>query len=187
VPLPTLPGVRIEEARELAQQLMAAHGLVGWTLVLDGARTRAGVCRPARRQIGLSRVLTALHSREEVTETVLHEVAHALAGVEHGHDAVWRATAVSIGASGARCVDAAAPRPPAPWVGTCPSGHTAERHRRPQRPVSCGRCSRRFDPSALLEWRHHGQAAAMTERYLAELAALRPVVGRPPVTSAAAP
>lgn len=182
--MPTLPGVRIEEAAELAEQLMAAHGLEGWRLVLDGARTRAGVCRPGRREIGLSRVLAALHSREEVTETVLHEVAHALVGVEHGHDAVWRARARAMGASGTRCVDPGAPRPAAPWTGTCPRGHTADRHRRPQRPVSCGRCSRGFDPSALLEWRLHGQPAPMTDRYLAELAALRALVGRRSVTSA---
>ena len=156
----------------LATRLVAEHGLTGWRVVLDRARTRAGVCRPARREIGLSRVLTELHSEAEVTDTVLHEVAHALVGAEHGHDAVWRATARAIGCSGERCVSATAPRAPAAWEGRCPAGHTSTRHRRPDRPVSCARCSSRFDPSALLEWRLHGQEVVMTARYRAELAAL---------------
>jgi hypothetical protein len=173
--------VDIDQVPALGRRLMARHGLVGWRLVLDGARTRAGVCRPARREIGVSRVLAQLHTEAEVTDTLLHEIAHALVGAEHGHDAAWRATAVAIGASGARCVPPDAARPPAPWVGTCPAGHTCSRYRRPQRPVSCARCSPRFDAGAVLEWRRDGQPVAMGERYEAELAAVRErsVLGAP--------
>ena len=35
--------------------------------------------------------------------TLLHEIAHALAGHEHNHDEVWKATARSIGCDGCRC------------------------------------------------------------------------------------
>ena len=170
---PSVRVVHTEDALALATRLLAVHGLAGWRVVLDRARTRAGVCRPARREIGLSRVLTELHSEAEVTDTVLHEIAHALAGAEHGHDAVWRATARAIGCSGERCVPASAPRAPAAWEGRCPAGHTSTRHRRPERPVSCARCSPRFDPSALLSWRFHGQEVVMPVGYRAELAALR--------------
>ncbi|SDQ89373.1 SprT-like domain-containing protein [Quadrisphaera sp. DSM 44207] len=165
--------MEIGAAQQLARGLMAEHGLHGWRLVLDRARTRAGVCRPARREIGLSRVLTALHSEAEVTDTVLHEIAHALVGAHHGHDAVWRARALAIGCSGVARLPATAPRPATAWLGTCPRGHTTGRHRRPARPASCARCSRRFDPGALLEWRLRGEAVPMSPRYLAELAALR--------------
>lgn len=33
-------------------------------------------------------------------DTVAHEVAHALVGPAHGHDAVWRRKAVELGGSG---------------------------------------------------------------------------------------
>ena len=35
---------------------------------------------------------------EEVRDTILHEVAHALVGPGHGHDTVWKATAAQVGA-----------------------------------------------------------------------------------------
>lgn len=159
-------------ARAMAIALMVEHGLADWRLVLDGARTRAGVCRPARREIGLSRVLTALHTPEQVRDTVLHEIAHALVGVGHGHDAVWRAKAVEIGGTGTRCVPETAARADTPWKGTCPDGHVVGRHRRPTRVQSCRRCTRGFDPAALLRWTWHGRTVPMHPRYVAELAEL---------------
>lgn len=156
-------------ARAEALALMSRHGLADWTFVFDNAKTRAGVCREQRRQIGLSRVLTHLHSPDEVRDTILHEIAHALTGVAHGHDAAWRATAQSIGCSGMRCVAEGSARPPAPWLGRCPAGHEVSRHRRPTRVQSCARCTRRFDPTALLEWRYRGRRVPMHPRYVEEL------------------
>ena len=127
------------------------------------------VCRFGKRQIGLSRPLTELHSEEEVRDTILHEIAHALVGPEHGHDRVWRAKARAIGSSGERCVSLDAPRVVGDWVGTCPAGHTSTRHRAPQRVATCSRCSRRFDLRNLIRWRYQGASVPMPERYAAEL------------------
>ncbi|GAA2635210.1 SprT-like domain-containing protein [Paractinoplanes durhamensis] len=171
----------LTEARRLASGLIARHGLRGWRLVFDNAKTRAGVCRFDRKEIGLSRPLVALYDVEQVTETVLHEVAHALAGPRHGHDRVWRATARRIGSTGERCMPADAPSVDGPWVGVCPAGHRATAQRRPIRVKSCRACSAGFDPAAIYTWSHHGLPAAMDPRYDAELARIR--AGR----SAAAP
>lgn len=162
--------MQIEVARARAESLMREHGLVGWRLVFDGAKMRAGICRADRREIGLSRVLTQLHSEAEVLDTVLHEIAHALVGPKHGHDAEWQAKARAIGCTGQRCVPTSSARAPAAWVGTCPSGHTTSRHRRPERVQSCRRCSTAFDAGALFTWRLHGQSVPMHPRYVAELA-----------------
>lgn len=161
------------EAQRMARALMTEHGLARWRFVFDNAKTRAGVCRPGRREIGLSRAITALHSEAEVRDTVLHEIAHALVGAEHGHDAVWRAKAREIGCTGERCVPLTAARPPAPWVGTCPAGHSVSRHRRPTRVMTCAQCSRTFDPRHLIEWRLHGAAVPMHPSYARELERLR--------------
>jgi len=165
--------MELRGARDLGNRLLLEHGLSGWRVDFDGAKTRAGVCRYADQVIGLSAPLTRLHDAEEVRDTLLHEIAHALVGPEHGHDRVWRATALRIGCSGRRCVDAQAPRVGGAWVGVCPAGHVKERHRRPERVVSCGRCSPAFSADHVLEWTHSGRPAAMHPNYVAELTALR--------------
>jgi predicted SprT family Zn-dependent metalloprotease len=152
---------------------MARHGLTGWRLVFDNAKTRAGVCRFDRKEIGLSRPLIALYEIEQVTDTVLHEIAHALAGPRHGHDRVWRAIARRIGCSGERCIRADAPSVDGPWEGVCPAGHRTTAHRRPVRVKSCRGCSAGFDPSAIYTWSHRGEPASMDPRYEAELARIR--------------
>lgn len=158
--------------RELARGLMDEHGLHRWTLQFDSAKRRAGLCRYDTRVISLSRHLTALYSADEVTETVLHEIAHALAGPKAGHGPAWRRVAREIGATGQRCVAADAPTVPAPWVGHCPAGHAHQRFRRPIRPMSCSRCRPGFSVEHLVQWRLHGQEVDLGPRYQAELDAV---------------
>lgn len=157
----------------MADGLLREHGLAGWRVELDTAKRRAGVCRFTDRVIGLSGPLTDLHDEVEVRDTVLHEIAHALVGPAHGHDRVWRATALRIGCSGRRCVDTESPRVAGAWVGVCPAGHVKDRHRRPERVMSCGQCSRRFSIDHVYTWSYRGRPAIMHPNYLAELAALR--------------
>lgn len=164
--------MELEHARRLAAQLYAEHGLVGWTFRFDRAKRRAGVCRFASREISLSAELTRLHDPDEVTETILHEIAHALVGPQHGHDEVWRATALRIGSNGRRCLDADVPSVPGAWRGTCPGGHLVNRHRRPERVLLCGRC-RGATLERVFEWTHHGRIAAMHPNYAQELDAIR--------------
>ena len=171
-----------QQTRELATTLMARHRLTGWRLIFDNAKTRAGACHSERREITLSRPLTGLYSAEQVTQTVLHEIAHALAGSGHGHDRRWRTIARRIGYTGGRCLPADAPQVEGPWVGLCAAGHRTTAHRRPVRVRSCPRCSAGFDVSARYTWTFRGGPAAMDPRYDAELTRLsggRPE--RPPV------
>ncbi|MFD6136431.1 SprT-like domain-containing protein [Isoptericola sp. NPDC060257] len=146
-----------EDAARLARGLMAEHGLSRWTFRFDRARRRAGLCRYDRREISLSGPLTDLYDEADVREVVLHEIAHALAGARHGHDAVWRATARSIGSTGRRVVRDDSPEVEGDWVGRCPAGHRVTRFRRPQRPQACARCSPVFDRRFLLTWTYRGR------------------------------
>jgi predicted SprT family Zn-dependent metalloprotease len=163
----------LQDAYRLATELLDHHGLRDWSVTFDNAKRRAGVCRYGVRMVGLSAPLARLHSASEVRETMLHEIAHALVGPDHGHDAVWAAQAREIGSTAERCVPEGASRVPAPWLGVCPAGHTVERHRRPERVQACGQCSGTFSVDLLLEWTHHGRPAAMHANYLLELDRLR--------------
>lgn len=168
----------LSAARTLGLSLLREHGLHDWTLVFDNAKARFGVCRDERRQIGLSRRLTSLSTEDDVRETLLHEIAHALVGKQHGHNEVWRRTAVSIGASGERCGERL-PGSEGPWEGRCPNGHVSHQHKRPTRVKSCGLCSPGFDPTLILDWTYRGQPAPMLGAYLDELASIQDKAGLP--------
>lgn len=162
----------LREARELAVTLMHEHGLSGWRFMFDKAKTRAGQCRFDRREISLSATITPLLSYDEVRETILHEIAHALVGPTHNHDRVWRDQARALGAEGNTRLSTQA-KLPRLWTGTCPRGHQVNRHRRPARPLSCGQCSRTFEPAAMLTWTFKGRAVPMTPAYRAAERAAR--------------
>lgn len=66
--------------------------------------------------------LTCAHTTHaDITNTILHEIAHARVGPGRGHDEVWRAEARRIGCTG----DTHLPydfAPPGPWLLTCGCG-----------------------------------------------------------------
>lgn len=86
------------EALTLARQTLDAHGLHGWKAVIDTRpRKRLGQCRYRNREIGISAYHVTYHSDEDVRDTILHEIAHALVGPGHGHGPVWKAKARALG------------------------------------------------------------------------------------------
>lgn len=148
----------------MARELMDQHGLSGWIFGFDRAEVRAGACHHRDRRITLSRALTAAHDQAEVQETVLHEIAHALVGARHGHDAVWRARARAIGATGQRCYVADDRVVPGRWQGRCRAGHLVHRHRRPTRVLLCGRClPATAELDRVISWTHDGRPVGHDE------------------------
>jgi ribosomal protein L21E/predicted SprT family Zn-dependent metalloprotease len=165
--------MELRVAFEMAEGLVREHGLEGWQVQFDMAKRRAGVCRFGDRVIGLSAPITRVHSEADVRDTVLHEIAHALVGPAHGHDDVWKRTALAIGCSGKRCVSSESPAVPGAWVGICAAGHVRDRHRRPERVLSCSQCRPTFSVEHLFEWTYRGRPAPMHPNYQAELEAMR--------------
>lgn len=162
----------LADAQHMARELMDEHGLTTWSLVFDRAKRRAGVCRAGEQTIGLSRPLTRVHTREQVRDTVLHEIAHALVGPRAGHGPRWQDAALAIGARPHRCLPDDAAKIPGSWQGTCPAGHTIDRHRRPSRVTACRECSATFDPSSIFAWTHHGASADPGPDYRRQLKAV---------------
>jgi hypothetical protein len=97
---------------------------------------------------------------EEIRDTLLHEIAHAIAGHKAGHGAEWKAVCRRIGAK---------PNPKADlkkednvefrWTGLCPNNHKIQRHALTEKGkrLACARCCRDFNGGVfhrayLFEW-----------------------------------
>ena len=90
---------RLIEVAAQARELMDEHGLREWTFRFSAARGRLGECREGEKLIRLSRRHAVNDGPEEVKDTILHEIAHALAGAKARHGPVWKAVAVRLGAT----------------------------------------------------------------------------------------
>lgn len=144
-----------------AQALIRLHLDETWSFGFDSAKRRLGACNYAAKRITVSRYLVALLDDDEVHQTLLHEVAHALAGAEAGHGPRWLALARELGYVGTARHPSPGAISLAPWVGTCPAGHESYRYRAPNRQTSCGQCASRFTPTALIRWEHREVTPAM--------------------------
>lgn len=138
-------------AASLARKLMNEHGLGHATFSFDRSKSRFGYCREEMRygvksiHISLSEHLVRLNSEDEVRNTILHEIAHALVGNCHGHDWVWKTKAREIGSDGIRCYsrdDVVTPR--FLWEATCAHcNKTYGFNRKPTNPRACP-CTKGF-------------------------------------------
>ncbi len=90
---------RLNGVAGMARRLMEEHGLRGWSLAFVEAKRRLGDCHFRDRVIRISRTHALEGSNEQIRDTVLHEIAHAIAGPEAGHGPLWKATALRIGAT----------------------------------------------------------------------------------------
>ncbi len=123
---------------------MNQHGLNHWSFAFDHARRRFGRCNYTTRQISLSRSLTFLNPIEEVRDTLLHEIAHALVPGDH-HGPRWQAMCRSIGARPVRCYTeesvVSLPRKPAAYMLGCETCNWwVERRRLSRRKYLCKKC-----------------------------------------------
>lgn len=145
--------MRMQEAQDIAMKLMSDHGLYKWTFEFNNRKRSFGICRHTLKIIGLSSYLLPSMDLDIVTNTVLHEIAHALVGAGHGHGHIWRRKAIEIGCDGQRCnsmdVDE---NIVAKYIAKCPDcGIKHLKHRKPKR-ISCCRCIGVFDYSRGLEY-----------------------------------
>lgn len=91
-------------ATKMANALLAEHGLdkLGWTFGFDNAQKRLGLCRFSVKRIQISQYFCAAADEEQVRQTLLHEVAHAMLPSGTGHSVAWKRQAAAIGYTGKR-------------------------------------------------------------------------------------
>ena len=152
------------QARKLANENLRVWGLTerGWTFDFDSAKSRFGLCSPKRKKIFLSFELTKLNDIADVLDTILHEIAHALVrefvGRKHGHDNIWKAYCLLVGARPYSCYNSDDIAQPAPkFIGKCAQGHTFTRFRKPEGTHSCSICHKGYDERYLITWTPYGK------------------------------
>lgn len=124
--------------QQLARQLLNQHGLTEWKLGWNRRKRAAGVCNYRRKAIELSVYWIRQASDDDIRNTLLHEIAHALTpGQKHNH--VWRAKCRQIGAKPERCTTVQS-NAPAKWVGVCNCDIKHNFYRKPKRSYRCTSC-----------------------------------------------
>ena len=153
--LPKISEMTLNEIEILGVRLIQEHevksGLkTGWQFAFDLAPVRGGICRHRTKQITLSVTFCQKAHKEDIVDTILHEIAHAIVGPNHGHDEIWKAAARRIGCTAKRChqVDHTPPR----WRGKCECGQkwTRQRLSRRAKTGQCPKCD------SNIEWQREG-------------------------------
>jgi predicted SprT family Zn-dependent metalloprotease len=111
--------MELHKAQQLAIELMQQHGLNDWCFRFDRARRRFGCCHLTKKVISLSFRIVELNNEQEVKDTILHEIAHALTPMK-GHGYAWRKKCIEIGANPIRCYSNEIITPQLAWQGSCP-------------------------------------------------------------------
>jgi len=137
----------------MAQSLMLEHiEDREWSFGFDNGRRRAGLCSYTDKKITVSRYLSLVHSIDDVRQTLLHEIAHALCGPKEGHGKKWLAAAKKIGYRNETYTGEEIAKAYAPYQGVCPNGHQHYRYQKPKRLYSCHICNRGFDKRYMIDW-----------------------------------
>lgn len=135
-----------QQATTLCVQLMQQHGLIssGWTFKLNNRARSLGICNYRKKTIELSKFF--LHeSDEQVRDTCLHEISHALVGPRAGHGFVWQMKAREIGAKPERCAEGVESTKPSKIHLHCEKCNWHRPiYRTPKRTKSCARCCPRY-------------------------------------------
>jgi predicted SprT family Zn-dependent metalloprotease len=132
----------LQETLRNAREALKYYGLAGWRVELDRAKRRAGVCRFSKKTLGFSEHFILLNEHEEIEDTILHEIAHALEWERHqgkGHSSRWKAICREIGARPERCGSYKMPQ--GRFEYRCPvCGYGFFQHKRSTKNAACGHC-----------------------------------------------
>lgn len=152
------------QVTQLALALMSEHNLdwPAWGFRISRHKLLLGRCEYNRFNGGM--ILFSknfLHLPDaEIRDTLLHEIAHALAGPYAKHGPAWKRKCVEIGAKPNEFADLKKEdKTSFKWTGVCVNGHTTSRHALTEKGkrMACGKCCRafndgRYSAQFLFEW-----------------------------------
>jgi len=131
----------LKELGDIASHEMMKYGLQEWTFSLSAMKRCLGMCKYRTKRIVIAEYYALNSPRETVLDTLLHEIAHAIAGPTARHGPAWKAVAVQVGAIPRACDTTQSPvLKPGDWQATCVACNKIyHRYKRPKT-VSGYRC-----------------------------------------------
>jgi len=137
-------------ATQLVHRLLQEHNLQDCVFNLSRGKQTLGYASCNRitkvKTLSLSRYAIELGTEEEVTDTILHEIAHLLDSCEHGHNYIWRSICRRIGAKPERTAHTTKV-PNARYTLTCSCGKVYRAYKAGKRmkmcSYGCGKCGTR--------------------------------------------
>lgn len=151
---------------ENAENVLDETGLtdLGWTIRWNQNLSNAGVCKYNHKRIEISAVIAEYVPADRTWDTVLHEIAHALAGPNAGHGPKWLATCKTLGGSGSVATvlegdEATRFTMASRWVGKCPNDSTHRTYRnrltKSARRIACGECADKWLEENIYIWKRN--------------------------------
>ncbi len=131
------------DAERMCREEMRTHGCSDWNFAWNTRATALGLTNFRTRTIYLSKSLTEVNTEAQMRDTILHEIAHALVGVEAGHGPIWQAKARELGANPNARAGEDAVALPAKVVGVCPNCNTEYGRQRMPRDTNKWGCPER--------------------------------------------
>lgn len=136
----------LTELELFAKQKMKEHG-IDYKFKWTKAKRAAGVCSFTKKEIRVSSVLATARGLEKTKQTILHEIAHALAGKrgDFGHGWIWKQEATKLGVQPDRCFQMSREEKQQvqyKYTGVCPvCGYEQAHHSRKwKHERSCAKC-----------------------------------------------
>ena len=93
----------LQELEAIAERELLKHGLHDWSFRWARTKRRQGACNYRSKRIEIAEYYASHNPPEKVLDTLLHEIAHALAGPKARHGPVWKAVAKKLGATPRAC------------------------------------------------------------------------------------
>lgn len=109
----------LAKLEQTANELLTKHNLNNWSFEFDNPQLRLGQCNYKKKVITISKRISLVLTFDEMLDTILHEIAHALTP-GHKHDEIWKAKAIEIGCNGKQYASVNLDKAMA-FKGTCPT------------------------------------------------------------------
>jgi SprT protein len=134
----------ISAAERILRSVFKPHALPGWKILFSQTSLkRSGSCSYHTKTLRINKSFAVRAPESSLVDTILHEIAHMLAGESAGHGPEWKKVAKEIGCSGK--VEHDFEWASEPFVAKCPTkGHLEMGANviRWKKPLECPKCGK---------------------------------------------